>query len=395
VVLSNNDGCVVARSNEAKALGIPMGAPFFQWRRVCEANNVHVFSSNYALYGDMSHRVMTLLSDFTPDVELYSIDEAFMDLSSIKPELRDQYCRDLRRLVKRATGIPVSIGIAETKTLSKIAGNLAKKSPKANGVLDLTGSKWQDEALRRTPVGDVWGVGRQLSEKLKGRYILTALDLRDADEKRIQKMASVVLVRTMMELRGIPCLELEHEPPYKKSLISSRSFGRLVEDKAEMEEAVATYTARAAEKLRQDGQVAECLTVEIRTNKHRQDLPQYRNAGMVTLPGPTDCTHAMITAARKALDSIWLDGFQYYKALILLTGLSPKGQQVLSIFDRPVDQARDERLMKALDRINGEYGEGTLHYAAQGVRREWAMKRQLRSPCYTTRVDQIPVVMAN
>ncbi|MBY0403160.1 MAG: Y-family DNA polymerase, partial [Cyanobacteria bacterium] len=272
VILSNNDGCIIARSNEAKALGIKMGEPVYLARHTILRHKVHVFSANFTLYGDLSHRVMETLKAFAPAQEVYSIDEAFLDLSSFAgfpPEQLKQYGETIRSTVYRRTKITVSIGIAETKTLAKLAAELAKKSPKAQGVLNLTHSKHQDLALAKTPVDLVWGVGRQFADKLKRNNIHTALDLRHAEDKWILKHFGVVLMRTVMELRGISCIPLTQTPPPKKTIMTSRSFGYPIQTLRELKQAVATYTARTGEKLREEKLFANQIEVFIKTNRFR------------------------------------------------------------------------------------------------------------------------------
>ena len=393
VVLSNNDGCVVARSDEAKAMGIGMGVPEFQIRRLLRAHDVQVFSSNYALYGDMSRRVMDTLAQFTPNLEVYSIDEAFLSLSGFASRNLTEYGRMIRATVKRWTGIPVSVGIGETKTLAKIAGRVAKRSKEAAGVCDLTAGRDRDALLAGTAVADVWGVG-PASARLLTRYgITTALALRDADERWIGRQMGVVGRRLVVELRGIACLALEDCPPPKQGITVSRSFGRPVTSLADMREAVAFYTGRAAEKLRAERLAVNVVTVFLMTNPFK-DEPQYSNAATVTLPVATDSTAVLLRYALPGVERIFREGYRYKKAGVMLTALVPANQVQGNLFDRQ-DRERSSRLMRALDRLNDHMGAGTLRYAAEGFTKRWRARFERRSPAYTTNWRDLPVVRAS
>ncbi|MCE5251066.1 Y-family DNA polymerase [bacterium] len=390
VVLSNNDGCVVARSNEAKALGIPAGVAAFKIGDLIKSGTVHALSSNYALYGDMSHRIMETLAQFTPEIEVYSIDEAFLNLTGFDPGTVTDYARTIRATVRRWTGVPVSIGVAETKTLAKIANRFAKKSPKSGGVVNLTASPHQERALALTGVGDVWGVGRQYAKFLIRNGVVTALDLRDATDVWVKKHMGIVGLRTVKELRGTPCLSLEQCPPEKKEMCVSRSFGQPVKTRAAMHEAIATYTTRAAEKLRKQRFAAGALMVFMMTNRFRDD-PQYANSTVVELPVPTDSTHELIRYALHGTNAIFREGYRFNKAGVILTGLVPRGEIQTDLFCT-VDHVGARRLMDALDRVNTRMGPGTLKYAAVGLNQDWQTKFKRRSPRYTTRWDELPVV---
>jgi DNA polymerase V len=392
VVLSNNDGCVVARSNEAKALGIGMGVPEFRIRPLLLAQQIRVFSSNYTLYGDMSQRVMETLEQFCPDLEVYSIDEAFLSLTGFTSRDLTAYGRTIRTKVKRWTGIPVSVGIAETKTLAKIANRVAKRTPDTGGVFDLLACPDRDALLGRMAVEEVWGIGPASAGLLKQQGITTAFQLRAADDHWVRTHMGIVGLRLVKELRGISCLDLDTCPPPKQSLTFSRSFGTLVTTVAEMEEAVSAYTSRVAEKLRREGLAATVLTVFLMTNEFK-DEPQYRNTLTVTLPVATDNSHALIRSAIQGIRTLYRDGYRYKKAGVLLTGLLPASQVQTDLFDQQ-DRTRSTRLMLALDAVNDRWGAGTLAYASSGLAPSWTTQFHRRSPAYTTDWNELPVVNA-
>ena len=387
IVLSNNDGCVVARSNEAKALGIGMGVPEFMVRNIIRAHHVQVFSSNYALYGDMSQRVMETLGQFCPDLEIYSIDEAFLSLSAFRSRNLAEYAATIRATVKQWTGLPVSIGIAETKTLAKIAGDVAKKTP--GGVFDLLTYPDRESLLDQTPVADVWGIGKAHSKFLHGHGIGTALEMSRVDDQFIKRHMGIVGLRLVMELRGLSCLELEQCPPPKKGITCARSFGKAITKLSEMEEAVSNYVTRAAEKLRSEQLLVTTLTVFMHTNQFKDD-PQYSNSLTVKLPVATDTTHELITAALQGIRKIWRDGFAYKKAGVMFVGLVPADQIQANLFDGN-DRTRAKKLMAALDSINERFGSGTLQYASSGIAKEWKATFNRRSPAFTTSWDELPV----
>ncbi|MEO6308776.1 MAG: Y-family DNA polymerase [Nitrospiraceae bacterium] len=392
VVLSNNDGCVVARSNEAKALGIGMGVPEFQIRPLLRAHHVQVFSSNYTLYGDLSQRVMETLEQFCPDLELYSIDEAFLSLSGFTSRNLTEYGHTIRSTVKRWTGIPVSVGIAETKTLAKIANRMAKHTPNTGGVFNLLACSDRDALLGRMAVEEVWGIGRNHTHMLKQHGITSALQLRGADDQWIRKRMGIVGLRLVMELRGVSCLDLEQCPPPKQSLTCSRAFGKSITTLTEMEEAVSLYTSRVAEKLRQEQLAATVLTVFLHTNEFKEG-PQYSNARTTKLPIATDSTHELIGSALRSIRTIYRDGYQYKKAGVLLTGLVSINQTQADLFDQQ-DHVRSKRLMSALDAVNERWGTGTLQYASSGFTKKWKTQFHRRSPAYTTHWEELPVVKA-
>ena len=392
VVLSNNDGCVVARSNEAKALGIGMGVPEFQIRPLLRAHHVQVFSSNYTLYGDMSQRVMETLDPFSPDLEIYSIDEAFLSLTGFERRNLTDYGQQIRRTVKQWTGIPVSVGIAETKTLAKLANRVAKRTPDTGGVCDLLACPERDALLGRIAVADVWGVGPNYARLLNQHGITTALQLRHADDQWIRKRMGVVGLRLVMELRGVSCLDLEESPAPKQSLTCSRAFGTLIHTLAEMEEAVSVYASRVAEKLRRGRLAATVLTVCLTTNEFKEG-PQYSNALTLKLPIATDSTADLIRCALQGIRAIYRDGYHYKKAGVMLIGLVPVSQTQADLFDEQ-DRGKSKRLMSALDSINDRWGAGTLHYASSGFTKAWKTQFHRRSPAYTTDWDALPVVTA-
>ncbi|HPY77197.1 MAG TPA: Y-family DNA polymerase [Anaerohalosphaeraceae bacterium] len=389
VVLSNNDGCVVARSNEAKALGIPMGIPFFEIKPLVEKHQILVFSSNYTLYADMSDRVMETLSHFTPHIEVYSIDEAFLDLSGI-PEDRTEYGRRIRQTVRQWTGLPVSIGIGATKTLAKVANKLAKKSDKAAGVLDLTDSPWLDQALRRIEVQDVWGIGRQISRKLKAAGIHTALDLREANLNWIKSQFGIQGVRTVMELQGRRCWQLEENPPAKQSITVSRGFGRLITELDPLQEATALYAARAGEKLRAEGLAAGAMNVFVTTSRFVEKSRRYMQHCVIPFETATEDTQELIAAAVAAVEQIYKKGYEYKKSGVMLLDLAPRDKVQGGLFDVK-DRARSRRLMETIDRIN-RIGSAAIHWAAEGIQQPWKARFAHKTPAYTTRWTDLPKI---
>ena len=390
VVLSNNDGCVIARSNEAKALGILNGDPWFKYRERMERAGVIVRSSNYTLYGDMSARVMKTLAGFTPRLEVYSIDEAFLGLAGFESRLAS-HASDLRETVTKWTGIPVSIGIAPTKTLAKVANRLAKKDRAGSGIRILLTEAEQIAALTALDdLTDLWGIADRLAARLRGIGIDTPLALQDADPRHVRKYGTVVLERMVHELRGIPCIDLLEGTPENKTIIASRSFGRPVVTRDDLEQAVAVFTARAAEKMRRQGLACVSLMVCIETNEFRSQDPQYDNGRAVQMPVATADTGKLLAAARRALAMIWRPGFRFKKAGVVFLELVPAAQVQDGLFDHP-DDNRSHARMRAVDGINRRYGRGTVGYGvANGAERKgWSMRRDLLSPRYTTRFDEL------
>lgn len=398
VVLSNNDGCVVARSAEVKALGIPMGEPWFKLKNLARKHGILAFSSNYALYADMSNRFMSVLSEFTPNYEIYSIDECFLDLTGFSHLDLTEYAQGIRHRVKKWVGLPVCIGIGPSKTLAKLANHVAKKRPEWNGVCDLaTLSQNQlDELLSEIDVGEVWGVGRKLSASLQSLGIMTVKDLRDADPIKIRKRFSVVLERTVQELRGISCLDLEEVAPNKQQIMSSRSFGLPIYSLGALEESITLYTSRAAEKLRHQGSVAGGIQVYIRTNPFKPDDPQYSQGIIVPLAEATDDTLKLTKSALFGLKRIFRPGYAYAKAGIMLVEIKPKGQEPVDLFTDLEQRSRRSNLMQTMDAINRRYGKNTVAPGIAGIaeRRAWSMKRGNKTPGYTTEWDELPVVRA-
>lgn len=387
IVLSNNDGCVIARSEEAKSLGIKMGIPVFKIEHLIEEYGVKVYSSNYALYGDMSQRVMAALEEFTPEVEIYSIDEAFMRLEPAAGITTCEQGQIIQAKVRQWTGVPVLIGIAPTKTLAKIANRLAKKSDEAQGVLDLSPLPERTAALEETPVGDVWGVGPAYSKLLKAAGITTARKLRDADRRWIRQRMTVVGARIVEELRGVPCLPLEQCPPQKKSITCSRSFGVLVESMDELREAVALYLTRAAERMRGHGMAAGALTVFIHTN-HFSNEPQYGNAATFELACATDTTDELLAWALKGLGQIYRPGFKYKKAGVLLFNLIRAERLTARLFGQAnFEQA--QRVMRAMDEINRRLGKDTIRLGAVNPSARWQTRALRRSRRYTTCLNEV------
>ena len=389
IVLSNNDGCVVARSKEAKALGIKMGIPVFKIRSDIRRYGIHVFSSNYGLYADMSHRVMMTLEEMAPRVEIYSIDEAFLDLTGIQSSISlVDFGQQVKHIINSWIGIAVCVGIAPTKTLSKLANHAAKQYPATKGVVDLTNRKRQRKLLALTPVEEIWGVGGRLSQRLQSMGIHSALDLADTPAKSIRQQFSVVLERTVRELNGESCIELEQIPPTKKQIVCSRSFGSEITTYQQMGEAVCEYVARAGEKLRKERQQARVLTVFIRTSPHKQDKPQYSNSLSGELPLPSNDTRDLIELSMKLLKRLWREGYGYVKAGVILSDFYDIGTFQSGLFDKVTTRSNSHSLMSTLDNINHS-GLGRVFFARQGVHRDWAMKRQYLSPAYTSHWNEL------
>ncbi|MDX1775620.1 MAG: Y-family DNA polymerase [Desulfobulbales bacterium] len=393
VVLSNNDGCIIARSNEAKALGIGMGAPYFKQEALIRAHGVVVFSSNYPLYGDVSQRVMDVLMGLEPDVEIYSIDEAFIRLPAGKHGDPESRARFLKTAVQRQTGIPVSIGLGPTKTLAKIANRFAKKDPRAAGIFAVRDTQDLDSLLATVAVGNIWGIGRRHAARLQKQNINTALELKNRADTWIRKQLTVTGLRTVMELRGIPCISLEKAGPAKQSICTSRSFGQPVHALTDLREAVATYASQAAYKLRSEGLRTTVVDVFIRTNSFKKDEPQYCNRRTVILPAPTAHTAALIKTALTSLKAIYRPGYRYQKAGILLNGLVPESHDQLHLFHAAAPGST--ALMKAVDKINRRWGRDTIQFAAAGLAKKWHFRQMKKSPAYTTRWPEIPTVKAS
>lgn len=397
VVLSNNDGCIVAGSQEAKALGLSIGMPLFKAKAVIERYRVAVFSSNYALYGDISQRVQQTLEELTPAVEMYSIDEAFVALPSMHSEELAALGKVLYQRVRRWVGVPVCVGIAPTKTLAKLANHAAKAYPATGGVVTLTDFERQRRLLALTPVGQVWGVGKRLASQFANEGMDTALDLAQADTRWIRQRFSVVQERLVRELNGEPCLALETQPPARQQVIHSRSFGTPLIALPLLRQAVSDFAARAAEKMRRQDQEAGCIGVFLRTAPVGQ--PQQLSPSVVNrmLLGPTADARELARQAGNLLERLWQPGRRYGKAGVILTSLQPAGQRQQGLFcaNQDARQARSQALMAVMDHIN-QQGKGRVWLASQGTARgqdgRWAMRRDYLSPAYTSRFDQLPRV---
>ena len=397
VVLSNNDGCVVARSAEVKALGIPMGVPWFQLKDAAKKHGILAFSSNYALYADMSNRVVEVLSGFSPDIEVYSIDESFLELAGFERHGYAAYGRTILERVRDWLGLAVCVGIGPTKTLAKLANHCAKKKLAGNdGVCDFTLMSTEEltTLFGRVEVGEVWGVGRRIDERLRAMGICTVRELRDADTATIRSMFSVVLERTVRELRGISCLEMQEIVPDKQQIMSSRSFGQPVHDLQELQEAISSYIAKAAEKLRAQGSVAGAVQVQIRTSPFKPDAPHYQRAVTIPLAAPSDDTLVLTNWALRILKKIYRPGYAYQKAGVVLQELSPKMARQISLFQDTERDARSERLMSVLDGVNQKWGRGTVRLLSEGIDKNWGMRQDSLSPAYTTSWDELPKVLA-
>lgn len=393
VVLSNNDGCVIARSYDAKQF-VKMGAPYFQIKDHLRRNGVVAFSSNYALYGEMSERVMTLIEAMVPAGEVYSIDEIFADLTGIPGDLT-QFGRKIRAKVLKCTGIPVGVGIAHTKTLAKLANHTAKKlQTRTGGVVDICNPRSRDWVLERCEVGDVWGVGRRMKAHLEAMGIRTAMDLARADPTMLGKKFSVVMEKTVRELRGVSCLELADAEPPKQGICCSRMFGKRLTQIEPIKEAVATYMQRAAEKLRAQHSLCKKIRVSIRTGMFNPEEAHYANGALVELPYPTNDVRLMTKAATEAVNRLFRPGFRYSKAEVLLMDLRQPGEFTDDLFAE-IQPATADKIMSVLDEINERWGRGTLRAASVPADPDWGMRREMMSSSFTTRLDQLWTVKAN
>ena len=394
VVLSNNDGCAISRSNEVKALGISMGAPWFRMQDLVKQHGIVGLSSNYALYADMSNRVMSILREFSPSQEVYSIDECFLDLTGFSFVNLAEYGQTMRKRILDWTGLPVCVGIARSKTLAKLANHCAKKQPVFNGVCNF--NALTDEALTNIlaglPVGEVWGVGRKLSPKLNAIGIHTALDLKCADPNRIRQQFSVVMQKTVMELNGTVCIELQEIASPKKQILSSRSFGHSVADYNSLAESITLYMSRAAEKLRKQGSCAGSVFVYIRTSPFKTEEPQYSNGMTIPLPIPTDDTRQLVKLALGGLKRIYKAGFKYAKAGVMIGELVSASEVQPDFFAKNFEISSN-KLMGVLDAVNNKMGRGTMKLASEGFKQPWRMKQGNKSPNYTTQWTGIPNVL--
>ena len=390
VVLSNNDGCIISRSNEAKALGIKMGEPYFKAKEIILKNNVQVFSSNYSLYGDLSRRVMRTLKRFNVDIEIYSIDEAFLDMTNFSDKEVEEVGKEIRSTILQWTGIPTSIGIAQTKTLSKVANHIAKK--KKTGVTSLIGLENIDPILEKVEINDVWGVGRQLTKFYNKNGIYNAKQLKNKSNTWIKKNSNVLGSRTAMELRGVPCIDLEKTPSKRKSCVVSRSFGKRVEKLQEMKEAVANYSLNASEKIRSESLNAKSITIFIRTSPFQSRFGYYSNSKTIDFPIATDNSIEIVKAAIEGLESIFKNGYRYQKAGIILTGLSNSNEGE-NLFSSEKDK-KIGNLMRSIDKTNYRYGRSTLSLASAGIQKRWNMKREYSSKIDTADFYSLPKIRA-
>ncbi|AKK79916.1 Y-family DNA polymerase [Klebsiella aerogenes] len=393
VVLSNNDGCVISRSAEAKPF-VKMSEPYFKQKDIFRHHGVVCFSSNYELYADMSNRVMTTLEEMSPRCEKYSIDEVFCDLTGVRNcRVLTEFGHELRATVRQRTHLTVGVGIAQTKTLAKLANHAAKRwQQQTGGVVDLSNAERQRKLMAALPVEEVWGVGRRIAKRLETMGIRTVLQLADTDIRFIRKHFNVVLERTVRELRGEPCLELEEFAPVKQEIICSRSFGHRITEYEEMRQAICSYASRAAEKLRQEHQYCRFISVFVKTSPFAPDERYYANNASVTLLTPTQDSRDIIAAATRCLDAIWQSGCRYQKAGVMLGDFYSQGVAQLNLFDENAPRKNSQKLMEVLDRLNAEDGRGTLYFAGQGIQQPWQMKREMLSPRYTTRYSDLPTV---
>ena len=391
VVLSNNDGCIISRSTEAKALGIKMGEPYFKAKDIIVKNKVEVFSSNYSLYGDLSRRVMRTLKRFNSAIEVYSIDEAFLDLSNFSDNEVESVGREIRETVLKWTGIPTSIGIAKTKTLSKVANHIAKK--KKSGVTSLIGIENIDPILEKVEINDVWGVGRQLTKFYHKNGIYNAKQLKNKSNTWIKKNSNVLGSRTAMELRGVPCIDLETTQTKRKSCVVSRSFGQRIEKYQELKEAVANYCLNASEKIRSESLIAKSITVFVRTSPFQSRFGYYSNSKTIDFAISTNNSIEIVKTALVALDSIFKNGYRYQKAGVMLTGLSNEDGSK-NLFSCEKDE-KIKGLMRSIDNTNYRYGRSTLSLASAGVQKRWNMRREHSSKIDTADFYLLPTIRAN
>ncbi|MDP3664115.1 MAG: Y-family DNA polymerase [Nitrosomonas sp.] len=392
VVLSNNDGCAVARSNEVKALGVKTGQPWFQLEDLAKKHGIIAYSSNYTLYADMSNRFMSILAVFSPNQEIYSIDECFLDLTGFRTKSLTHYGQQIRQRIKQWTGLPVCVGIGSTKTLAKLANHIAKKNLEFRGVCDLNAmsSQQQDEWFSKIEVGEIWGIGRRLAPKLQEIGIKTVLDLKTASTSQLRARFSVVMEKTIREINGTACIELEEINPPKNQIVSSRSFGMPVSDLASLEESVSLYISRAAEKLRRQQSFAGSVHVNIRTSPFNEKEPYYANSMTIALPRQTDDTRILTKVALWGLRRIYRRGYRYQKAGVMLSELVPRQYRQLDLFGTiSAADNQSSKLMSVMDQINARMGRGTLKLASEGFKQPWKMKLGNKSPNYTTNWDEL------
>lgn len=390
-ILSNNDGCFISRSDEAKVLGLPMGAPEFKYRQFCKENGIKVFSSNYPLYGDMSARVMNILGTFTPDMEVYSVDEAFLKFDGFKDYDFDTYGREIQRTVQKCTGIPISIGIAPTKGLAKVANKIAKKlKSKTGGVYVIQSEERRIKALKWTTIESVWGIGRGNLKRLQTRNVKTAYDFTQLPDEWVRKQMAIIGLRLKKDLEGKPTLDLDDDTRDKKAIATTRSFESTYSDIENIKERISTFATSCAEKLRNQGSSCNYLVVLLRSDRHKKDEPQDRRSLIVTLPYATDSSLTISNYAVKAAASLFKPGIKYKRAGVIVSGLVPTNERQLDLF--LTENPKHHKLMQVMDGINSKYGTNKMKIANQDLERTWKMRQKHLSPRYTTNINEIIVV---
>ncbi|TWO31386.1 Y-family DNA polymerase [Seonamhaeicola sediminis] len=386
-ILSNNDGCVISRSDEAKALNLPMGAPIFKWDSFCKANNIYVLSSNYPLYGDMSNRVMKILEQFTPDVEVYSIDEAFVAFKGLDYLNFDDYGILMRQRILKWTGIPTCVGIAPTKALSKVANKIARKFPKeTKGVYVIDSEEKRLKALQWIKLEDVWGIGRGLQKRLKARGCVKAIDFVNLSDTWVRKSFGTTGFKLKKDLEGIPTLKLD-EIKTKRAIATTRSFDYTYDDLNYIKERISTFASNCAEKLRKQGSSCYVIYVMLSSDRHKKDLEQHRGSTVVNLPYPTNSSLVIGNEAIKAVSSIFKKGIKYKRAGVVVSGLVPTDNFQLNIFEK--ENPKHQPLMKSIDKLNTKYGDYKIKIANQDLERTWKMRQERLSPRYTTNINDI------
>ncbi|UOK43404.1 MULTISPECIES: Y-family DNA polymerase [Flavobacterium] len=390
VILSNNDGCVIARSNEAKALGIPMGAPAFEYKKTFEDNNIFVYSSNYALYGDMSSRVMNILATFTPDIEVYSIDEAFLKFTGFERYNLEEYGITIQKTVTKGTGIPISVGFAPTKALAKVANKIAKKFPeRTKSVYVIDTECKRIKALKWTKIEDVWGIGQKHAKRLQAKNVLNAYQFTQLSDEWVRKEMAVVGLRLKHELEGKPTLDLE-TPKSKKMIATTRSFEKMYTKLEELSERVSTFTASCSEKLRKQNSHCNMIMVFVTSNYHRKDLPQYSRNMVIKTDFPTNSTIELNHYAQIGLKAIFKEGYHYKKAGVIVMGLTPNNETQLSLFN--TSNPKHQPIMSVVDKLNRSYGTNKIKFASQSLGRQWKMRQEKLSPRFTTNIKEIITV---
>ncbi|AEM70762.1 DNA-directed DNA polymerase [Allomuricauda ruestringensis DSM 13258] len=390
-ILSNNDGCFISRSDEAKTLGLPMGAPEFKYRKFCEDNKIKVFSSNYPLYGDMSTRVMNILGTFTPDIEVYSIDEAFLKFDGFQHYNFESYGREIQRNVQKCTGIPISIGIAPTKGLAKVANKIAKKlKTKTGGVYVIQSEERRVKALKWTKIESVWGVGRGNLKRLQARNIKTAYDFTQLSDEWVRKQMAIIGLRLKKDLQGIPTLDLDDDTRDKKAIATTRSFEGTYSDMENIKERISTFATSCAEKLRSQGSSCNYLVVLLRSDRHKKDEPQDRSSLIITMPYATDSSLTISNYAVKAAVALFKPGIKYKRAGVIVSGLVPTNERQLDLFLS--ENPKHHKLMQVMDNINNKYNGHKMKIANQDLKRTWKMRQEHLSPKYTTNINEIIVV---